>query len=301
MSNISTLGFNGEYLGDTLDNYHLGNGYRAYNPTTMQFTAPDDMSPFGHGGINPYVYCSGDPINNTDPTGHMFLMPALISVAEDLSPVSIPNEIALLPMAESLGETAFNMLMVIGTEGLSIPVLNTVKSALVTTSEKTIESALVTTSEKTIEKKVANTTEKTITKEVQSYVDDGAPGSSKMRIKKRPYPNETINQATVQHAPAKIKKATNTFTNQEWDGPILSSEVRVNQALANARRNPLGGLRYLRYNTAEVWAPTAEDQYDIIGHTNHTYSTILKSLENGSWQQVDLAGNITAFLRNYRP
>ena len=71
MSNISTLGFNGEYLDDTLDSYHLGNGYRAYNPTTMQFTTPDDMSPFGHGGINPYVYCSGDPINNSDPTGHL--------------------------------------------------------------------------------------------------------------------------------------------------------------------------------------------------------------------------------------
>ena len=70
MSNISTLGFNGEYLDDTLDSYHLGNGYRAYNPTTMQFTAPDDMSPFGHGGINPYMYCSGDSINNSDPTGH---------------------------------------------------------------------------------------------------------------------------------------------------------------------------------------------------------------------------------------
>ena len=41
MNNISALGFNGEYLDDTLNNYHLGNGYRAYNPTIMQFTAPD--------------------------------------------------------------------------------------------------------------------------------------------------------------------------------------------------------------------------------------------------------------------
>ena len=72
-NNINALGFNGEYLDDTLANYHLGNGYRAYNPTTMQFTAPDDMSPFGHGGINPYMYVSCDPINNTDPTGHFHI------------------------------------------------------------------------------------------------------------------------------------------------------------------------------------------------------------------------------------
>ncbi|WP_369790733.1 hypothetical protein [Rouxiella sp. WC2420] len=28
-------------------------------------------SPFGEGGINPYVYCAGDPINRAAPSGHM--------------------------------------------------------------------------------------------------------------------------------------------------------------------------------------------------------------------------------------
>ena len=28
------------------------------------------MSPFGRGGLNAYVYCSGDPINHDDPSGH---------------------------------------------------------------------------------------------------------------------------------------------------------------------------------------------------------------------------------------
>ena len=29
------------------------------------------MSPFGEGGLNPYAYCQGDPINRSDPTGHI--------------------------------------------------------------------------------------------------------------------------------------------------------------------------------------------------------------------------------------
>ena len=64
-------GFNGERSDPTTDNYHLGNGYRAYSPVLMRFTCPDSLSPFGAGGINPYAYCGGDPVNLTDPTGHI--------------------------------------------------------------------------------------------------------------------------------------------------------------------------------------------------------------------------------------
>lgn len=49
---------------------HLGNGYRAYSPALRRFTCPDSDSPFGIGGINPYVYCDHDPVNRTDPSGH---------------------------------------------------------------------------------------------------------------------------------------------------------------------------------------------------------------------------------------
>ncbi|MDC9613233.1 hypothetical protein PSI19_04895 [Xenorhabdus khoisanae] len=63
------------YTGEAFDpvggGYHLGNGYRTYNPVLMRFTAPDSLSPFGAGGLNPYAYCLGDPINRSDPSGHM--------------------------------------------------------------------------------------------------------------------------------------------------------------------------------------------------------------------------------------
>ncbi|CAB3775397.1 Putative RHS-repeat-containing toxin [Bacteriophage APSE-3] len=64
-------GFNGERVDPVSGTYHLGNGYRAYNPVLMRFNCPDSLSPFGAGGINPYAYCAGDPINHTDPSGHI--------------------------------------------------------------------------------------------------------------------------------------------------------------------------------------------------------------------------------------
>lgn len=67
----SALGFAGERLDPVSGSYHLGNGYRAYNPVLMRFNVPDSWSPFGAGGLNPYAYCVGDPINRTDPSGHL--------------------------------------------------------------------------------------------------------------------------------------------------------------------------------------------------------------------------------------
>ncbi|WP_248804642.1 RHS repeat-associated core domain-containing protein, partial [Pseudomonas sp. MWU13-2100] len=66
----SRLAFNGEARDLGTDWYLLGNGYRVYNPGLMRFHSPDSLSPFGSGGLNPYVYCLGNPIAFNDPTGH---------------------------------------------------------------------------------------------------------------------------------------------------------------------------------------------------------------------------------------
>ncbi|EJN30661.1 RHS repeat-associated core domain protein-containing protein [Pseudomonas sp. GM78] len=68
---LSLLGFNGERPDPVTGGYLLGNGYRTLNPVLMRFNSPDSWSPFGEGGLNAYTYCVGDPINRSDPTGHL--------------------------------------------------------------------------------------------------------------------------------------------------------------------------------------------------------------------------------------
>ena len=67
---LRMLGFNGERPDSLTGHYHLGNGYRQFNPVLMRFNSPDSWSPFGEGGLNTYTYCMGDPVNKRDPTGH---------------------------------------------------------------------------------------------------------------------------------------------------------------------------------------------------------------------------------------
>ncbi|WP_199406690.1 RHS repeat-associated core domain-containing protein [Chromobacterium sp. ATCC 53434] len=97
--NHSVLGFNGERLDPVHHTAHLGNGHRAYSPALMRFHCPDDLSPFGAGGVNPYAYCAGDPINHADPTGHHSFWGWLgigvgVSLGVLLTPVSAGSSLA---------------------------------------------------------------------------------------------------------------------------------------------------------------------------------------------------------------
>lgn len=66
-----TLGFNGLRPDPLNGDYHPGYGYRTYSRLLMRFAVTDAWSPFGAGGTNPYAYCTGDPVNRSDPSGHM--------------------------------------------------------------------------------------------------------------------------------------------------------------------------------------------------------------------------------------
>lgn len=81
------LGFTGQPRDPLTGWYHLGNGHRTYNPVLMRFHSADRLSPFAQGGVNPYVYCLGDPVNHSDPTGQaaQFVGPTLGILGNGLS------------------------------------------------------------------------------------------------------------------------------------------------------------------------------------------------------------------------
>jgi RHS repeat-associated protein len=78
---VSLLGFNGERQDLITGHYHLGNGYRQYNPVLMRFNSPDSLSPFGRGGINAYAALKSDPINHADPSGHSPIFNVVVAKA----------------------------------------------------------------------------------------------------------------------------------------------------------------------------------------------------------------------------
>lgn len=85
----SLLGFNGEAVDPLTRYYLLGNGHRLFNPVLMRFNRPDRLSPFGRGGLNPYAYCGGDPVNFSDPTGRFADIGRLITSILSVSNIGL--------------------------------------------------------------------------------------------------------------------------------------------------------------------------------------------------------------------
>ncbi|MFT0866676.1 RHS repeat-associated core domain-containing protein [Pseudomonas sp. CAM1A] len=69
IGSMSLLAFTGHYQEPFTASYLFGNGYRAYQPGLMRFLSPDNLSPFGKGGVNAYAYCACDPVNYKDASG----------------------------------------------------------------------------------------------------------------------------------------------------------------------------------------------------------------------------------------
>jgi RHS repeat-associated protein len=113
---FSLTGFNGEQLDPRTGLYLLGNGYRAYSPTLMRFLSPDSMSPFGAGGLNPYVYCLGDPVNRVDPTGHVSWQSAM---GIGLSAFSIAASILTFGAATPLAIASLTLAVASGVAGIA--------------------------------------------------------------------------------------------------------------------------------------------------------------------------------------
>ena len=111
------LGFNGEQSDPVTGCYLLGNGYRAYNPVLMRFHSPDSMSPFDAGGINPYAYCLGDPINLSDPTGH-FSWRSVLKIG--LAVIAIAISVAAISVLPVSGFASVGLALDIGSNILSI-------------------------------------------------------------------------------------------------------------------------------------------------------------------------------------
>ncbi|MBF0035795.1 RHS repeat-associated core domain-containing protein [Citrobacter freundii] len=79
----TAIGYTGQRRSGVSGHYLLGNGYRGFNPVLKRFAGQDSLSPFGAGGEHGFAYCGGDPVNQSDPSGHGPLLDFIISLTLD--------------------------------------------------------------------------------------------------------------------------------------------------------------------------------------------------------------------------
>lgn len=122
---------------EPLTGWQILGDYRPYDPVLMCFLSPDSESPFGRGGINPYAYCAGDPINRVDPDGHSWVTYALAGIG---LAVSITTAVASFGAAAAIMSSFFayggyaaltpSAALVIGAAALDLVSLGTGVAAL---------------------------------------------------------------------------------------------------------------------------------------------------------------------------
>lgn len=100
----TAIGYTGQRRSGVSGHYLLGNGYRGFNPVLKRFAGQDSLSPFGVGGEHGFAYCGGNPVNNTDPSGHLFweLIVAFEGLIEGMEAESIVLDEAVNMAAESV-------------------------------------------------------------------------------------------------------------------------------------------------------------------------------------------------------
>jgi hypothetical protein len=103
----------------------------------MCFLSPDSESPFGSGGINPYAYCAGDPVNRIDPDGHSWVNYALAGAGIALGVAALIASLgtvsSILAATTYIGSAALtpSAVMVVGAAALDIVSLGTGVASLV--------------------------------------------------------------------------------------------------------------------------------------------------------------------------
>lgn len=76
IAKYNPIRYRGYYYDDETGFYYCNSRY--YNPEWGRWISPDDtayLNPETPDGLNLYVYCNNDPVNNVDPTGHAWYNP----------------------------------------------------------------------------------------------------------------------------------------------------------------------------------------------------------------------------------
>lgn len=80
IANINPIRYRSYYYDTETALYYLQSRY--YDPAVGRFISPDDASYLGANGdllsYNLYAYCSNNPVNDSDPSGHSSLLTILV-------------------------------------------------------------------------------------------------------------------------------------------------------------------------------------------------------------------------------